>query len=302
MRLVPKMPLLLLVELTNLEQVIVVLSLLACRDMVRPVNNLNTLHWIRASLNNQLGSGSSQRLGFQSPNRSLLRCLRFLGFLNPIRNLLSPCLYLTYLTQLRTPLNPSCSTHYSTVKITKALFLLHSSCLPPFLLSLSILNSLNPKVEMTSTCWGIFPLFKASPSWKIRLGAQSIRIDEDVIELIRKDPLHVWGWYDAEIAQAWSEIASAAQVENCLDLLRLTDMVWLQEISLFWNFLTDIPRIDGIHCPLRVRWQPLQELRFVQFLEEVYCATLPVFEEQRVLLSTPIHFNWVGNQNSLKLA
>uniref|UniRef100_A0A2N9HJ77 Reverse transcriptase domain-containing protein n=1 Tax=Fagus sylvatica TaxID=28930 RepID=A0A2N9HJ77_FAGSY len=45
--------------------------------------------------------------------------------------------------------------------------------------------------------------------------------------------------------------------------------------------MTDIPRIDGIHCPLRVRCQPLRELRFVQFLEEVYCATLPEFEERK---------------------
>jgi exonuclease III len=152
---------------------------------------------------------------------------------------------------------------------------------------------------MTSTQWGVFLLFKASPCWRIRLKGQSIRIDEDVIELIRKDPLHVWGWYDAVIAQAWIEIAPAVQEE---DPPLLTNMVWLQEISPFWNFLTDIPRIDGIHCPLRVCCQPLREQRFVQFLEEVYCATLPEFEERKVMLSIPIHFNWVGNQNSLKLA
>uniref|UniRef100_A0A2N9J7P9 CCHC-type domain-containing protein n=1 Tax=Fagus sylvatica TaxID=28930 RepID=A0A2N9J7P9_FAGSY len=170
---------------------------------------------------------------------------------------------------------------------------------PPVLSSPSALNSLNPKVVMTSTQWGVFPLFKASPSWRIRLGGQSIRIDEDVIELIRKDPLHVWGWYDAEIAQAWTEIAPAFQEE---DPPLLNDMVWLQEISPFWNFLTNIPRIDGIHCLLRVRCQQLRELRFVQFLEEVYCATLPEFEERKVMLSTPIHFNWPGNRKSLKLA
>jgi hypothetical protein len=152
---------------------------------------------------------------------------------------------------------------------------------------------------MTSTQWGVFSLFKASPSWRIRLGGQSIRIDEDVIELIRKDPLHVWGWYDVEIAQAWTEIAPAFQEE---DPPLLIDMVWLQEISPFWNFLTNIPRIDGIHCLLRVRCQQLRELRFVQFLEEVYCATLPKFEERKVMLSTPIHFNWPGNRKSLKLA
>ena len=155
---------------------------------------------------------------------------------------------------------------------------------------------------MTSTRWGTFPLFKEPPSWRIRLGSRVIRIDEDVIELIRKDPLHIWGWYDAEIAQAWSEIAPAVLLDDCPVLPRLTDMVWLQEISPFWNFLTDIPRIDGIHSPLRIRCQPSRELRFVQFLEEVYCATLPEFEERKVLLSVPIHFNWVGNLTSLKLA
>ena len=95
---------------------------------------------------------------------------------------------------------------------------------------------------MTSTRWGTFPLFKEPPSWRIRLGSQAIRIDEDVITLIRKDPLHIWGWYDAEIAQAWSEIAPAVLPEDCPDLPHLTDMVWLQEISPFWNFLTDIPQ------------------------------------------------------------
>ena len=120
--------------------------------------------------------------------------------------------------------------------------------------------------------------------------------------MIQKDPLHIWGWYDVEIAQAWSEIAPAVLPEDYPDPLHLTDMAWLQEISPFWNFLMDIPRIDEIHCPLRIRCQPLQEQRFVQFLKEVYCATLPEFEERKVLLSVPIHFNWVGNRTSLKLA
>ena len=52
----------------------------------------------------------------------------------------------------------------------------------------------------------------------------------------------MWGWYDTKIAQAWIEIALAVQAE---DSPLLIDMVWLQEISPFWNFLTDIPRIDG---------------------------------------------------------
>ena len=74
------------------------------------------------------------------------------------------------------------------------------------------------------------------------MGSQAIRIDEDVITLIRKDPPHIWGWYDAEIAQAWSKIGPAILPEDCPDLPHLTDMVWLQEISPFWNFLTDIPQ------------------------------------------------------------
>uniref|UniRef100_A0A2N9HIV3 CCHC-type domain-containing protein n=1 Tax=Fagus sylvatica TaxID=28930 RepID=A0A2N9HIV3_FAGSY len=75
----------------------------------------------------------------------------------------------------------------------------------------------------------------------------------------------------------------------------LTDMVWLQEISPFWNFQADIPRIDGVHCPVRIRSQPSPELRFTQYLEEVYCATLPEFEERKVILSAPIKFYWQGN-------
>ena len=45
----------------------------------------------------------------------------------------------------------------------------------------------------------------------IRLEGQTIQLNEDVIDLIRKDPLHVWGWYDARITQAWAEITLAIQ-------------------------------------------------------------------------------------------
>ena len=125
----------------------------------------------------------------------------------------------------------------------------------------------------------------------IRLEGQTIQLNEDVIDLIRKDPLHVWGWYDARITQAWAEITLAIQDKGCLILPLLIDMIWLQEISPFWNFHMDVPRIDGIHCPLRVRCQPSPERRLVQFLEEVYWATLREFEERKVLLSTPILLN-----------
>jgi exonuclease III len=130
---------------------------------------------------------------------------------------------------------------------------------------------------------------------------RNIQIDEDVIELIRKDPLHVWGWYDAEMARAWSEIAPAVQTTGVPVLPLLTDMVWFQEKSPFWNFFTDVPRIDGINCPLWIRCQPSRERRLVQFLEEVFCATLPEFEERKVLLSSPILLTWKGHRNSLKL-
>jgi hypothetical protein len=63
--------------------------------------------------------------------------------------------------------------------------------------------------------------------------------------------------------RAWSDIASAVQVTGYPDLPFLTDMVWLQEISPFWNFLTDVLRIDEINCPLRTRCQPSQEQRLV---------------------------------------
>uniref|UniRef100_A0A2N9GVI8 Reverse transcriptase domain-containing protein n=1 Tax=Fagus sylvatica TaxID=28930 RepID=A0A2N9GVI8_FAGSY len=63
------------------------------------------------------------------------------------------------------------------------------------------------------------------------------------------------------ITQAWAEIAPAIQDKGCLILPLLIDMIWLQEISPFWNFHMDVPRIDGIHCPLRVRCQPSPERR-----------------------------------------
>uniref|UniRef100_A0A2N9FT32 CCHC-type domain-containing protein n=1 Tax=Fagus sylvatica TaxID=28930 RepID=A0A2N9FT32_FAGSY len=46
----------------------------------------------------------------------------------------------------------------------------------------------------------------------------------------------------------------------------------------------------------------IAELRFTQYLEEVYCATLPEFEERKVILSAPIKFYWQGNRASLKMA
>ena len=63
--------------------------------------------------------------------------------------------------------------------------------------------------------------------WKIFLKGQILPITEDIIELIRKDPLHVWGWYETETAQAWTEISLAIPILGSLDLPLLTDMVWL---------------------------------------------------------------------------
>ena len=95
---------------------------------------------------------------------------------------------------------------------------------------------------------------------------------------------------------------SDSQPTDCQELPLLTDLVWLQEVSPFWNFMTDVPRIDGIHCPLRIRSQPSPELRLKQFLEEVYSAILTEFEERKVLLSPQIYLEWKGNVSSIKLA
>jgi hypothetical protein len=155
---------------------------------------------------------------------------------------------------------------------------------------------------MTSTKWGLIPMLSGPTKWKIFLKGQILPITEDIIELIRKDPLHVWGWYETETAQAWTEISLAIPILGSLDLPLLTDMVWLQEISPFWNFQAKILRIDGVHCPVRIRFQPSPKLRFTQYLEKVYFATLPEFEERKVILSAPIKFYWQGNRASLKMA
>jgi hypothetical protein len=144
-------------------------------------------------------------------------------------------------------------------------------------------------------------MLSAPTNWAIHLNEKVIPITEDIIDMIRKDPLHVWGWYNAKISQAWADIAPQVPVNVSLDHLCLTDLVWLQEISPFWNFQSDLPRIDGVHCPLRIRCQPSPERRFVQFLEEVYSATLPKFEERKVLLAEPIQLEWKGNLARIKL-
>uniref|UniRef100_A0A2N9FPJ3 CCHC-type domain-containing protein n=1 Tax=Fagus sylvatica TaxID=28930 RepID=A0A2N9FPJ3_FAGSY len=72
--------------------------------------------------------------------------------------------------------------------------------------------------------------------------------------------------------------------------------------SLEKHLPSDMPRIDGVHCPLRIHSQPSPELRLIQFLEEVYCATLPDFDERKVILSIPIQLLWKGNRASIKLA
>ena len=135
----------------------------------------------------------------------------------------------------------------------------------------------------------------------ILLNGKFIQITEDIIEMIRANPLHIWGWYQEEVAHAWEEIAPRILVGDSPGPLRLTDLVWLQEISPFWNFQSDMPRIAGMNSQLRVHCQPLQELRLVQFLEEVYSATLPEFNERKVLLSVPFSLAWKGNLASLKL-
>ena len=97
------------------------------------------------------------------------------------------------------------------------------------------------------------------------------------------------------------KISPAVPTNGSQDLPLLTDLVWLQEVSPFWNFLTDMPKIDEVHCPLRIRSQPSPELRLIQFLK-VYCATLPDFDKRKVILSIPIQLFWKGNRASIKLA
>ena len=130
-----------------------------------------------------------------------------------------------------------------------------------------------------------------------------MHLDEEIIELIRADPLHIWGWYQVEMAQAWQNIAPRAISSVSLDHPPLEDLAWLQESSPFWNFHSDLPRIAGVNSVLRKLYQPSPELRLSQFLEEVLSAMLPEwFTERTVLLSVPTNLNWVGNLASVALA
>uniref|UniRef100_A0A2N9FE83 CCHC-type domain-containing protein n=1 Tax=Fagus sylvatica TaxID=28930 RepID=A0A2N9FE83_FAGSY len=54
-------------------------------------------------------------------------------------------------------------------------------------------------LEMTSTKWGLIPILKAPPSWSIQVNGKTIQVTEDIIDIIRKDPLHVWGWYSENL-------------------------------------------------------------------------------------------------------
>uniref|UniRef100_A0A2N9F8F6 RNase H type-1 domain-containing protein n=1 Tax=Fagus sylvatica TaxID=28930 RepID=A0A2N9F8F6_FAGSY len=121
-----------------------------------------------------------------------------------------------------------------------------------------------------STKWGPIPILQGPTNWAILLNGKYIQITEDIIEMIRADPLHIWGWYQEEVARAWEEIAPRILAEDSPDLLRLTDL-------------------------------PLSELRLVQFLEEVYSVTLPEFDERKVPLSVSFNLAWRGNLASLKL-
>uniref|UniRef100_A0A2N9GX50 CCHC-type domain-containing protein n=1 Tax=Fagus sylvatica TaxID=28930 RepID=A0A2N9GX50_FAGSY len=135
------------------------------------------------------------------------------------------------------------------------------------------------------------------------LKGKVVHLDEEIIEMIRADPLHIWGWYQVEMAQAWQNIAPRVISSASLDHPPLEDLAWLQESSPFWNFHSDLPRIAGVNSVLRKLYQPSPELRLSQFLEEVLSATLPEwFTERTVLLSVPTNLNWVGNLASVALA
>jgi hypothetical protein len=62
---------------------------------------------------------------------------------------------------------------------------------------------------MTSTKWGLIPMLSGPSRWKIQVKNKTIILYEEDIELIRKDPLHEWGWYETELAQAWKNISPA---------------------------------------------------------------------------------------------
>jgi hypothetical protein len=142
---------------------------------------------------------------------------------------------------------------------------------------------------MSSDAIPLPQLFQGPLNWTIVVKGKIVQLDDTIIELIRADPLHIWGWYQAEMARAWTEVAPREISGDSLDHPPLEDLVWLQESSPFWNFHGDLPRIAEVNSALRKLAQPSPELRLSQFLDEVLSATLPEwFTERKVLLSRPM--------------
>jgi hypothetical protein len=199
----------------------------------------------------------------------------------------------------RAPFNPN-------LKLSKSPHLI-ILCRPYFSIPVALyhfgLRNQGLKITMSSVVIPSPYLFQGPLTWTIVVKDKIVHLDEEIIELIRADLLHIWGWYQAEMAQAWTNVAPRAISSASLDHPSLDDLAWLQESSPFWNFHSDLPRIAGVNSVLRKFYKPSLELRLSQFLEEVLSATFPDwFTERKILLSIPINLGWLGNITSVALA
>ena len=77
--------------------------------------------------------------------------------------------------------------------------------------------------------------------WAIKINEKIMSLALSMLEQIRSSPTMIWGWFDPNLMEAWSNIFPLTHKSKKKGFLHLADPAWLEWENPWWRFPTDIP-------------------------------------------------------------
>ena len=82
---------------------------------------------------------------------------------------------------------------------------------------------------------------KAQERWAIFYKGKIIPIGDTTINMIKRDPTEVMGWFEWELMQAWRNLFPLTDLSRRTGFLPITDKAWSLTPNSWWRFLMDRP-------------------------------------------------------------
>ena len=139
--------------------------------------------------------------------------------------------------------------------------------------------------------------------WAMFYRNKIIPLGDDTINMIRRDPTHIMGWFEKELMEAWLNIFPLTETSRQLGSLLITDEVWILTPNPWWRFVTDRPALLPIPLNnsnpfVRSSILPLSELSLCEMKADLL---EPVITERKILVERLVECATMGNIHRVKL-